>query len=159
MNAQLKPKGRQVKLNKSAVIEGGEVTLLLNYSDGTGNSYRLPPELHLRAAAHGALDKLGKLVSQTETLAGLKDAISAQFEQWNGYRWAGRGSSQRGTSVVQKALMEHTGKSADEVRAFLKGKTMKQKNDIKRLPGVADIVARLEYEGEVEAEGLLDGLV
>jgi hypothetical protein len=150
---------RQVKMHKTFKLSpnGGGVELHLQFSDGQVVEYVLPISLNPHAAGYGALRKLGDLANGKQSLAELKQQVTAQLDRWDNGNWNNY-KGPGGTSVVMKALMEHTGKSATEIKAFLASKTMQQKADIKRLPEVAAIVRRLAKPKAV-ASDLLDGLV
>lgn len=151
---------RQVKMHKKFKTNGsGAVEIHLQFSDGEVMNYLLPISLNSQAAGYGALRKLGDLAIGGTLLPDLKKAVGELFDQWDSGDWRSRRNGPGGTSVVMKALMAHTGKSADEVRAFLASKTMKQKADIKRLPEVAAIVRGLEKPKAVPTANLLADLL
>lgn len=149
---------REVKMQKKArVMDNGKVQIQLQFSDGELIEYILPGKLVAVAAGYGAVRKLGDLANGESDISKLKAEVSSLLANWDHGRWVNR-PPVSGTSLVMKALMEHTGKSASEVREFLAGKTMKQKADIKKLPEVAAIVARLKAAEPEPSEDLLEGL-
>lgn len=172
MNAQVKPEPkapRQVKLSKEAVFIDGQLShIALEYADGTKATVEVPLGVFQEAAATGALYKLGQLSSGEEDLETLKTSVMELVTQWHAGEWRQRAEGGSGTSIIQKAIMEYRGKTANEARDFLATKTMEEKVAIKRIPALAVIVARLEAEeaarllakGKVApaTESLLEGL-
>ena len=148
MNAQakeVKKAGRSVRLTKAAVFINGQLShLALKFADGSTATITIPDAVREQAVAYGALAKIGGLTSREQTLDELKAEVTALIGRWNSGEWAERSEGGQGTSIIQKALMEFRGKTANEVAAFLADKTMKQKSEMKSLPGLAPIVARLE---------------
>lgn len=158
MNAQVQPatgtaSKRVPKLSKEALFEdnGSLLSLELTYADGTTRSVMPPAALLPQAAAFGFLAKLGGLGEAGEDLSALKAEVEDLIAQWNRGEWRQRAEGGSGTSIIQKALMEYRGKTANEIRDFLATKTMQQKEDMKRIPGLAPIVARLEAEAAAKA--------
>jgi hypothetical protein len=175
VNAQVKEvkkAARSVRLTKTAVMVNGVLShLALTFADGTTRTVEVPPAVREQAIAYGALSKIGGLTSKEQTLDELKAEVEALVERWSDGEWAERSEGGQGTSIIQKALMEARGKSANEVAEFLKTKTMAQKVEMKSLPMLAPIVARLEAEEAAKAaqraaakgkaapdESLLEGL-
>lgn len=150
MNAQAKDVAkapRSVRLTKAAVFLNGQLShLSLKFADGSTKTVEIPAAVREQAVAYGALAKIGGLTSREQTLDELKTEVDSLVSRWNTGEWAERNEGGSGTSIIQKALMEARGKTADEVAAFLATKTMKQKNEMKSLPSLVAIVARLEAE-------------
>lgn len=119
------------KLNKDTLIEGSSVKIRLDFRNGETRTYDISGSKHfLQFAGHGAEQKYG------DELAGLKgqdggepdldDMVMAvddlhdrlQTGEWTMKREGGTGTA--GASVLVKALVEVTGKTIEEVKAFLK---------------------------------------
>ena len=71
-------------------------------------------------------------------------------------------ASMAGASVLIRALVELRGKSVEEVKAFLSGKTHAEKLALREVPQVKAIIQRLEAEKaskrpQIDAEALLEG--
>lgn len=146
-NGGIVPPKRTVKLTKEATVnEDGSIDLLLNFADNTTAVVRLPDTVRAQAAAFGALAKIAGLAAGDKTQEELKTDLNDLVEQWKRGEWRQRAEGGQGTSIIQRALMEYRGKTANEIRDFLKDKTMQQKEDMKKIPGLAPIVARLEAE-------------
>jgi len=155
------------KILKSFEINEAEktVTVRLDFRNGKTISFALPEVIVLRAAAHGALQKLG------DEAASFKDSLDDAFVRveamasrilegsWNMERTS---DSIAGQSLLVQALMEYRGKTAQEVKDFLSNKSKDEKLALKLNPKIAPIIARLEearntkaVEG-IDSESLLD---
>lgn len=159
---------------KSSVIDeqAGTVAVRLDFRNGETRLFTLPSALLLQFAAHGAEQKLG------DEVAGLKDPATGQeasvedkvltiddlIDRLNKGEWNVRreGSGMAGASVLIRALVELRGKSVEEVKAFLSGKTHAEKLALREVPQVKTIIQRLEAEKaskrpQIDAEALLEG--
>ena len=158
---------------KSSVIDeqAGTVAVRLDFRNGETRLFTIPSALLLQFAAHGAEQKLG------DEIAGLKDpsggeasiedkvlTIDDLIDRLNKGEWNVRreGSGMAGASVLIRALVELRGKSVEEVKAFLSGKTHAEKLALREVPQVKAIIQRLEAEKaskrpQIDAEALLEG--
>lgn len=146
--------GKRILLKESFIVDG-KVQTRLDFRNGETRTFTIPDSLLLKFAAHGAEQKLG------DELAGLKgadggkadidDAVLAIDELidrlYNG-EWSVKRESNgmAGASILLKALVEVTGKSAEQVKAFLKDKTTAEKNALRNSAKVKPVVDRLEAE-------------
>lgn len=158
------------RILKTAIVDGSEVRLRLDYVNGETRLYTLPASLVLRAAAHGMSQVYGDKAAGVKDL---DDAILAIDElhdriakgEWSAERAPGDSTS--GGSTLLKALVEVTGKPAATVRDFLAGITQAQKMALRTMdPTVAPVVKRIESEraaakpkASVDTGALLAGLV
>lgn len=157
--------GKKRLIKTTTITDDGKIVTRLDYKNGESRTFTLPDNLVLRCAAHGIDQKLG------DELAGIPDlddgviAIDELIERLKTGEWAVKRDSAgaAGSSILQKAIMEHTGKSGNEIKAFLAGKTMAQKMALRNNPKVAPIVARLEaekvrkpVENPIDTDALLD---
>lgn len=154
------------KVDKTVIVgEDGNVTVRLDFRNGETRSLStadLARAVILQACGHGLSQKIG------DNFAGVKEVDDMVLEtddmltrlragDWSVQREAG--DSAAGASVVIKALVEHTGKSVADIKAFLQGKLDKAKaagqklsrQDLYnsfRVPSspVAGIIKRLEEE-------------
>lgn len=165
--------GKRQLLKSSTVDEAaGTVSVRLDFRNGETRLFTIPGALLLQFAAHGAEQKLG------DEIAGLKDPATGQEAsiedkvltiddlmdrlskgEWNVRR---EGSGMAGASVLIRALVELRGKSVEEVKAFLSGKTHAEKLALREVPQVKAIIQRLEAEKaskrpRVDGEALLEG--
>lgn len=140
--------GKRRVLKESFVTADNVVSLRLDFINGQTRTIVLPPELLLKFAAHGAEQKFG------DEIAGVKDIDDAVMAvdvladrigkgQWSVER---QYDGMAGASSLARALIEVTGKSADEVRQFLAGKTAADKHALRNSSKVRPTIERLEAE-------------
>ena len=140
-------KGKR-KMLKTQVIDGAKVSVRIDFVNGQTRLYDLPEAQYAKAAAHGWSQKLG---DEASNLKDIDDAVLAIDEladrvakgEWNE---VGGGDGMAGTSVLLKAMMELSGKTADETKAFLKGKTQAEKMALRGSALLKPIVEKLEAE-------------
>jgi hypothetical protein len=165
--------GREVEfvgkrsLLKETIIdrEKGEVAVRLDFRNGETRTFVVPTAMILNFAGHGAGQKLG------DETAGVKDiddavlGVDELIERLNRGEWTTRreGSGMAGTSVLMKALMEFSNRTAEQVKQFLTGKTQAEKLSLRNSPKIRPIVERIEAEkankGEkVDTDALLSTL-
>jgi len=165
------------KLLKTSTIDeaNGTVSVRLDFRNGEFRVFTLPQALILRFAAHGAEQKLG------DEVAGLKDkdgkpaevedmvfAIDSLMDRLEKGEWNVKRSSDgmAGTSILARALVEHSGKPLEVIRDYLKGKTHAEKIALRNSAKVKPIVDRLEAEkaersasaSPVDTDSMLDEL-
>lgn len=131
--------GREVEFTgkrsmlKEIIIEGNVVSVRFDFRNGQTITADVPPQHLLYAAGHGYAQKLGDEVAGAKaedgTPASDEDkflAIEALHQRlsagtdWN--KVAEGGGSVSGASVVLKAIMEVSGKTLAEVKAFIEKK-------------------------------------
>lgn len=160
--------GKRKVLKTSEVVDG-RVVVTLDFRNGATRKFTLPDALLLKFAAHGAEQKLGDETAgiddvddQVLAIESLIDRLNAG--EWNSRREAGSGA---GSSVLAKALVLATGKSAEEIRAFLATKDQKQKIALRSNAKIKPFVDQIEAEkaakakakgDEVDTEALLGEL-
>lgn len=136
------------KLIKNAAIEGDQVTVTLDFRNGEARTFAIPANLMAQFAAHGALQKLG------DEIAGLKDmddavlAVDELIGRLEKGEWSVKrtGDGLAGTSILARALVEHTGKTMAEIKEFLSGKSQSEKIALRNNAKIKPIVERLESE-------------
>ena len=145
------------KLQKTSTISAeGVVTVRMDFLNGETRTFTVPASLVARFAAHGAEQKLG------DQIAGLKGkdggdadiddcvfAIDELTDRLNKGEWsltAAAGNGMAGSSVLAKALVEHTGKPMDKIKEFLSSKTHAEKVALRGNDKLKVIVERLEAE-------------
>ena len=114
------------KIKKEATVEGNTVAVRFDYINGQTKTYVLPSHLVAQAAAHGFSQKLGDTAAGEKELddailaiEALGSRLTAEGSTWNAVATGGSGDSFSGASVVIQALVEETGKSVSEIKAFL----------------------------------------
>lgn len=149
------------KLQKESVINAdGSVVVGLDWRNGESRKFTLPTALLAKFAAHGAEQKLG------DQIAGLKGkdggeadiddcvfAVDELIERLKQGEWSqvSAGNGMAGSSVLAKALVEHTGKTIEKIKEFLSGKSQAEKVALRNNPKVKPIVERLEAEKAAKA--------
>ena len=140
--------GKRKLLKESSVSAEGKVQVRLDFRNGETRLFTLPDDLLAKFAAHGAEQKLG---DETAGLSDVEDCVLAVDElidrlyngEWGVKREA---SGMAGTSVLVRALVEHTGKTVEQIKQFLKGKSQAEKVALRNNPKIKSIVERIEAE-------------
>jgi hypothetical protein len=150
------------KLLKTAQEVNGKVQITLDFRNGETRLFTLPDNLLLKFAAHGAEQKLGdEIAGLTDTddcVIAVDELIDRLYNgEWNVKREA---NGMAGTSVLARALVEHTGKTMEQIKAFLSAKSQAEKVALRNNPKVKPIVERLEAEkvskgSKVDTDSLL----
>lgn len=152
-------------------VEGQPAAVRFDFRNGAVRRYRfVGSPLLLQLAAHGAKQKIGDSTVKAEDTDDMVLAVEDMIKRleagnFNAERAAGDGFS--GASIVIKALVEATGKTVEEIKAWLEGKLEAAKaagqnltrNDLYqgfRKPGTktAAIITRLEEEKRAKATKL-----
>lgn len=144
------------KLQKdSTIATDGTVSVRLDWRNGETRLFVLPSGLIGKFAAHGAEQKLG------DQIAGLKGkdggeadiddcvfAVDELIERLKKGEWSqvAAGNGMAGSSVLAKALVEHTGKTIEAIKEFLSGKSQAEKVALRNNPKIKPIVEKLEAE-------------
>jgi len=140
--------GKRKLLKESTVSADGAIQTRLDFINGDTRTFTIPDSLLAKFASHGAEQKLGDEIAG---VADIDDAVLAVDELidrlYNGEWGVARDKSGlAGASILMKALVESTGKSVDQIKAFLKDKTPAQKTALRTNPKIKPIVDRLEAE-------------
>ena len=138
--------GKKKMLKDTRIAEDGSIATKLSFSNGRVISFTIPADMILRFAAHGVDQKFG------DEIAGLGDiddcvlAIEELADRIAKGEWSMKRESSGlgGTSVLAKALMEMTGKDAQQVKEFLAGKNQAEKLALRNNPKVQPFVAKIE---------------
>jgi hypothetical protein len=147
------------KLNKTSTIgDDGVVSVQLDFRNGQTRTFTIPSAMVNQFAAHGAEQKLG------DAIAGEKDeddqviAVDDLIERLNNGQWTAQRASGgfAGASVLIRALVEASGKTQDEIKAWLAPKTQAEKLALRRSDRLAPIVQRLEAEKAKTSKNSVD---
>lgn len=163
--------GRQVdfagkrKMLKETIIEGDTVAVRLDFRNGATRTFVLPPELILRFAGHGAEQKYGDETAGVDDVDDMVMAVDDLDSRIQKGEWSIKreGGGMAGTSVLLRALMEFSGRTQEQVKEFLSGKSQAEKLALRNSPKVKPIVERLEAEkasraAKVDTDALLANL-
>lgn len=158
------------KLLKESFVKTGDdgkaqVSIRLDFRNGETRTFTIPDTLLLKFAAHGAEQKLGDETAGLEDVEDAVLAIDALVERLNAGEWGVKreANGMAGTSVLARALVEHTGKTLEQIRTFLSTKSQAEKVALRNNPKVKPIVERIESEkaakkSNVDTDALLGEL-
>ena len=140
--------GKRKLLKESSVTADGKVQVRLDFRNGETRLFTLPDALLNKFAAHGAEQKLG------DEIAGLTDtedcvlAVDELIDRLYNGEWSVKreANGMAGTSVLVRALVEHTGKTVEQIKQFLNGKSQAEKVALRNNPKIKPIVERIEAE-------------
>ena len=155
------------KMQKNAVFgEDGSIKIRLDFINGETRHVSLRDDMLSQYAAHGAEQKLGDEIAGLEDVDDCVIAIDALMDRLDAGNWAVKrepGSSLAGTSVLARALVEHTGKDIATIKAFLAGKSQSEKVAMRSNGKILPIIQRLEAAkakkvSTVDTDALLDSI-
>ncbi len=140
--------GKRKLLKESSVTADGKVQVRLDFRNGETRLFTVPDALLLKFAAHGAEQKLG------DEIAGLNDvedcvlAVDELIDRLYNGEWSVKreANGMAGTSVLVRALVEYTGKTVEQIKQFLSGKSQAEKVALRNNPKIKPIVERIEAE-------------
>ena len=140
--------GKRKLLKESSVTADGKVQVRLDFRNGETRLFSIPDALLNKFAAHGAEQKLG------DEIAGLTDvedcvlAVDELIDRLYNSEWSVKreANGMAGTSVLVRALVEHTGKTVEQIKQFLSGKSQAEKVALRNNPKIKPIVERIEAE-------------
>jgi hypothetical protein len=150
---------KKQKLVKTSTIgDDGSVSVRLDFVNGEIRNFAVPSNMLARFAAHGAEQKLGDAIAG-ETDIG--DAVLSVDDllgrlnagDWNITRAAG---SFAGTSILIQALVEASGKTVEDIKAFLANKTQAEKLALRRSEKLKPIIERLEADKASKSKNTVD---
>jgi hypothetical protein len=143
----------QKKLIKTALIGEDSIQIRLDWVNGESRLFTLSPEMMVKYAVFGAGEKI------SNEMAGIKEsddcviAVDELIERLNKGEWAiGRSNTGiAGTSSLIRALVEHTGKPVEAIKAFVQTKNFQEKAALREHPHVKVIIDRLEASKKKKA--------
>lgn len=150
--------GKKQKLVKTSTIDDSGVTLRLDFVNGEVRSFVIPPELMLRFAAHGAEQKLGDAIAGETEIADAVLSVDDLISRLTAGEWSIRreAGAFAGTSILIRALVEASGKSVEEVKAFLGPKSQAEKLALRRSNQLKPIIERLEADKASKSKTAVD---
>ena len=153
------------KLQKTATVDGNAVSVRLDFRNGETRHFTIPEALMGQFAAHGAEQKLGDAIAGLEDMDDAVMAVDNLMDRLNAGEWGAQreANGMAGTSVLARALVEQTGKTLEQIKAFLSGKTQAEKVALRNNPRIRPIVDRIEAEkaskgSAVDTDALLSEL-
>lgn len=150
---------KKQKLVKTSTIgEDGSVSLRLDFRNGAVRNFSVRPDMLAQFAAHGAEQKLGDAIAGENDIDDAVLSVDDLIGRLNNGEWtatrAGGGFS--GTSILMRALVEASGKSNEEVKAFLSNKTQAEKLALRRSDKLRPIIERLEADKAANSKSQVD---
>ena len=166
--AEVKFPGKRRLLKSSQQDAEGNIVTRFDFRNGEVRFHRVHPSHDLAAKfiAHGVEQKVGDEVAGLDDVEDMILAVDEIIERLAGGEWTAKRESSglAGTSVLARALIQSTGKTAAVIKEFLKGKNNAEKLALRQNPKIAPIVAELEAnkkkkaKAEVDTEALLGEL-
>ena len=162
--------GKRKLLKASEVTPDGKIQTTLDFVNGETRTFTIPDALLAKFASHGAEQKLGDEIAGVDDIDDAVMAIDELIDRLYNGEWgvARDKSGLAGASILMRALVESTGKTAEEIKKFLSDKTAAQKAALRTNPKIKPIVDRLEAEkaaksakkaDAVDTDALLNELV
>ena len=122
------PGKRQVQKSVTVDEAAGTVSVRFDFRNGdtaTISSHELPGETQLLALGHGLSQKCGDEAAGAKKIEDIVAAVTDMMGKLKKGEWrvpSTAGDSFSGTHIVIQAICEATGKSVEQVKAFLQGK-------------------------------------
>lgn len=140
--------GKRKLLKESIIGADGTVQVRLDFRNGETRLFTTPAAMLAKFAAHGAEQKLGDEIAGLEDVGDCVLATDELIDRLYNGEWGIKreANGMAGTSVLLKALVEHTGKTVEQIKAFLANKTQAEKVALRNNPKVKPIVQRIEEE-------------
>jgi len=140
--------GKRKMLKETLINADGTVAVRLDFRNGETRLFPIPQSLFARFAGHGAEQKLGDETAGETDVDDMVLAVDDLIGRLDKGEWSVKreGSGFTGTSVLLRALVEFSGRTADQVKAFLTGKSQAEKIALRNDPKIKPIVERLESE-------------
>ncbi len=141
------------KAIKSSDFVDGKVQVRIDFRNGTSKLYSVPDSLTQRAACHGGEQKYGDSYAGLEDIEDMIAACDKVQENLDSGDWNARveGSGIAGSSVLARALAELTGKTLEDIKAWLKPKSQADKMALRASSKLKPIIERLEAEKVAKA--------
>ena len=157
--------GKRKLLKTSTITPEGAVAVRMDFRNGQTRTFTVPASMVAKFAAHGAEQKLGDEISGLDDTDDCVLAVDELIDRLYNGEWGVKreANGMAGTSILARALCELTGKTLDQIKAFLAGKTQGEKVALRNSGKVKPIVERLESEkvskaSKVDTDALLGEL-
>lgn len=101
-----------------------------------------------KLAEHGSEQKIGDETAGASSISDMFDAVEDCIERLNRGEWyvEGAGEGARGIGILLKALVEFTGKTAEQLRPWLKAKSRDERKALEGTKEIRPIIQRLQDE-------------
>lgn len=149
---------KQKLVKTSTISDAGDVALRLDFVNGAVRNFSVRPDMLSRFAAHGAEQKLGDAIAGESDINDAVIAVDDLIGRLNNGEWTIQraAGSFSGTSILIQALVEVSGKSVDEIKAFLSDKTQAEKLALRRSDRLKPTIERLESEKASKSKNAVD---
>lgn len=151
---------KQKLVKTSAISDNGDIALRLDFANGAVRSFSLPTgsPLYARFAAHGAEQKLGDAIAGENDLGDGVLSIDDLIGRLNNGEWTvtRAAGSFSGTSILIQALVEVSGKSVEDIKAFLADKSQAEKLALRRSDKLRPTIERLEADKASKSKNQVD---
>jgi hypothetical protein len=131
-----------------AGITINDLAIRMDFRNGATRTYPLNPALALRFTGHGGKQKYGDELAGEDApdLDDWAETTDRLHERLMGGEWAKArvGGGMAGTSVLLQALMEFTGRTAQEVRDHIRDWSPQQKQQLRMDPEIKPLVDAIE---------------
>ena len=140
--------GKRKLLKESSVTPEGKVQVRLDFRNGETRLFTIPDAMLAKFAAHGAEQKLGDEIAGLDDVGDCTLAVDELIDRLYNGEWGVKreANGMAGTSTLLKALVEHTGKTVEQIKTFLAGKSQAEKVALRNNPKIKPIVQRIEDE-------------
>ena len=141
------------KAIKSSDFVDGKVQVRVDFRNGTSKLYTVGEQHIPRAACHGLEQKFGDSYAGVEDIEDMIACCDKVDENLAAGDWSARveGSGIAGSSILARALSELTGKSLEDIKAWLKPKSQADKMALRASSKLKPIIERLEAEKVAKA--------
>jgi len=153
------------KMLKTSIFTDEATQVRLDFVNGETRLFTIPVDMVAKFAAHGAEQKLGDEIAGLEDVEDCILAVDGLMDRLNTGEWGIKrdGNGLSGTSVLVRALVQHTGKTVEAIKTFLAGKTQAEKNALRSNPKIKPLVEAIEAEKaskktSVDTDSMLDEL-
>lgn len=157
---EVKFPGKRRLLKSSTVDAEGNVQTRFDFRNGEVRFHTVHPSHDLAAKyiAHGIEQKVGDEVAGLEDVEDMILAVDEIIERLSGGEWTAKRESSglAGTSVLARALIQSTGKTAAVIKEFLKGKSNAEKLALRQNPKISPIIAELEANKKKKEKAAVD---
>lgn len=150
--------GKRKLLKTSTVSEDGKsVTTVFDFRNAETRKVTLntTSPLLFKFAGHGVEQKIGDETAGIEDVDDATLAVDELLERLGKGEWTMRveGKGFAGSSVLAQALVEFTGKTADQIRELMKGLSQAEKMGLRADPEIKPIIDKIEAAKAAKAGG------
>ena len=153
------------KMIKESILTHEHTRVRLDFVNGETRLFTIAHEMVQKFAAHGAEQKLGDEIAGLDDVDDAVLAVDDLIDRLNAGNWSVQREANglAGTSILARALVEHSKKTPQQVKDFLASKSQAEKVALRQNPAIAPIVLRLESEktkvkSKVDTDSLLEEL-